>query len=84
MMKDLPSLISAVQKTADLLAEDISQPLSSARTVGDAGAVLERLRSALDAALDCTIVEPTDTKADLQTRLETINKIIRQAVDLSA
>lgn len=84
MIKDLPSLISAVQKTADLLAEDISQPLSSAHTVGEAGAVLERLRGALESALDYTIVEPTDNRADLQTRLETINKIIRQAVDLSA
>lgn len=44
---------------------------------------LKLLRLALEAALDQTIVEPTDERADLQTRLETINSIVRQAMDLT-
>ena len=84
MMPNLPALEAAVRKSADIMAEDPNTPICRAQVVGEAGAVLERLRLALEAALDQTIVEPTDEVADLKTRLETINKIVRQAVDLAA
>lgn len=83
MHKDLPSLEATLRKTADLMAED-NTPICRAYAVGEAAAVVERLRLALEAALDQTIVEPTDEVADLTTRLQTINSIVRQAVDLSA
>jgi len=84
MMPNLKALEAAVRKSADIMAEDPSTPICRAQVVGEAGAVLERLRLALESARDYTIVEPSDERADLQTRLETINDIVRQALDLTS
>lgn len=83
MHKDIPSLEATLRKTADLMAES-DTPICRALAVGEAAAVVERLRLALEAALDQTIVEPTDEVGDLTTRLQTINSIVRQAMDMSA
>lgn len=83
MFKDLPSLIAATNKTAELMAKDVSTPMCRVSTVADAGCVLAELKGALEAALDQTIHTEDDEIGDLKTRLDTIAKIIRQAVDLT-
>jgi hypothetical protein len=83
MFKDIPSLTAALNKTAELMAEDVNTPMCRCLTVADAGCVLARLKDALDAALDQTITDDEDEIGDLKTRLDTIAKIIRQSVDLS-